>query len=103
MSNRKLNGHTRSLMIRCRLLELMGKRGIRFISRLSDETGINRRTLSMLAENRMLRYDADVLERLCAYFACQPGDLLELMEEEAPLAAGSAREGHAPSPNAIHP
>ena len=90
-------------MIRCRLLELMGKRGIRFINRLSDDTGINRRTLAMLAENRMLRYDADVLERLCLYFACQPGDLLELTEEEAPLAAGRAQEGRAPTPTAIHP
>lgn len=64
-------------MIRCRLLEMMGRHGIRFISRLSDETGINRRTLAVLAENRMARYDSDVLERLCAFFDCQPGDLLE--------------------------
>ncbi|MGC4120091.1 MAG: helix-turn-helix transcriptional regulator [Myxococcales bacterium] len=56
---------------------MMGRRGIRFMSRLSDETGINRRTLAVLAENKMARYDSDVLERLCAYFQCQPGDLLE--------------------------
>ena len=69
-------------MIRCRLLELMGRRGIRFMSRLSEETGINRRTLAVLAENRMARYDSDVLERLCAFFACQPGDLLEYSADE---------------------
>ncbi|HEY3448731.1 MAG TPA: helix-turn-helix transcriptional regulator [Myxococcales bacterium] len=69
-------------MIRCRLLEMMGRRGIRFMSRLSDETGINRRTLAVLAENKMARYDSDVLERLCAFFECQPGDLLEYTDGE---------------------
>ncbi len=54
----------------------MGREGIRFVSRLSEETGINRRTLTLLLEDRMLRFDADVLARLCAYFNCQPGDLL---------------------------
>ena len=65
-------------MIRCRLLEMMGKKGIRFLSHLSEETGVNRRTLASLADNKMERYDADVLARLCRYFSCQPGDLLEL-------------------------
>lgn len=69
-------------MIRCRLLEMMGRHGIRFMSRLSDQTGINRRTLAVLAENKMARYDSDVLERLCAFFACQPGDLLEYTDGE---------------------
>jgi putative transcriptional regulator len=73
-------------MIRCRLLEMMGRKGIRFISHLSHETGINRRTLAILAENKMERYDAEVLERLCRFFACQPGDLLELHSD--PVAPG---------------
>jgi putative transcriptional regulator len=76
-------------MIRCRLLELMGRRGIRFLSRLSDETGINRRTLAVLADNKMARYDSDVLERLCAFFQCQPGDLLEYTAGGAGRPAGA--------------
>lgn len=89
-------------MIRCRLLEMMGRRGIRFMSRLSNETGINRRTLAVLAENKMARYDSDVLERLCAYFRCQPGDLLEYSDEvgrgvagvsPAPRSSSSLKEG----------
>lgn len=79
-------------MIHCRLLEMMGKHGIRFVSRLSDETGINRRTLGALVDDRMLRYDADVLERLCAFFDCQPGDLLEFKDEASSLPAGSAHQ-----------
>lgn len=88
-------------MIRCRLLEMMGRRGIRFMTRLSKETGINRRTLSVLAENRMARYDAEVLSRLCAYFGCQPGDLLHFAQEattaEAPPPSGvrALASGHA--------
>jgi len=64
-------------MIHCKLLEVMGRRGIRFVSRLSDETGINRRTLALLADNRLVRYDAEVLARLCAHLECGIGDLLE--------------------------
>ena len=64
-------------MIHCKLLEVMGRRGIRFVARLSEETGINRRTLALLADNRMVRYDAEVLARLCTHLECSVGDLLE--------------------------
>jgi putative transcriptional regulator len=90
-------------MIRCRLLEMMGKHGIRFISRLSDETGINRRTLATLAENRMVRYDADVLGRLCTFFACQPGDLLEWTQESVTLSASRPRTARSEGPSALLP
>jgi putative transcriptional regulator len=70
-------------VIHCKLLEVMGRRGIRFVARLSEETGINRRTLALLAENRMARYDADVLARLCSYLECDVGDLLEFRPMEA--------------------
>ena len=55
----------------------------------SNPSRINRRTLAVLAENKMARYDSDVLERLCAFFACQPGDLLEYTDRR-PLPAGRA-------------
>ncbi len=71
-------------MIHCRLLEMMGRKGIRFLSHLSEETGVNRRTLANLAENKIERFDAEVLERLCRYFECQPGDLLELKADATP-------------------
>lgn len=81
-------------MIQCRLLELMGREGIRFVSQLSEETGINRRTLTLLLENRMLRFDANVLERLCAYFDCQPGDLLTYVPDAGrPQEVGTRPEG----------
>lgn len=70
-------------MIHCKLLEVMGRRGIRFVARLSEQTGINRRTLALLAENRIARYDADVLARLCAHLDCSVGDLLEFRPDPA--------------------
>ena len=75
-------------MIHCKLLELMARRGIRFVARVSEETGINRRTLALLADNRMARYDADVLTRLCAYFGCELGELLEYRPSEATAQTG---------------
>lgn len=67
-------------MIRCKLLQLMAGKGIRQISTLTEETGINRKTLTFLVENKMKRYDADVLSRLCKYFGCQIDDILEYVE-----------------------
>lgn len=70
-------------MIHCKLLEVMGRRGIRFVARLSEETGINRKTLALLADNRIGRYDAEVLARLCAHLNCEVGDLLEFRPDVA--------------------
>jgi putative transcriptional regulator len=68
-------------MIRCKLLQLMANKGIRQISTLAEETGINRKTLTFLVENKIKRYDADVLSRLCKYFGCQVGDILEYVKD----------------------
>jgi DNA-binding Xre family transcriptional regulator len=34
-----------------------------------------------LTYNMVKRYDTEILERLCKYFDCQVGDLIEYMEE----------------------
>ena len=74
------------------------------MSRLSDETGINRRTLAVLAENKMARYDSDVLARLCAFFECQPGDLLEYTDGEgATLHLRDGRPGQDSPDRGPHP
>ena len=44
-------------------------------------TGIFPSTLSRLAAARGKRIDLTVLERLCEYFDCEPGDLLVLQPE----------------------
>ncbi|TDA69375.1 MAG: transcriptional regulator [Clostridia bacterium] len=59
-----------------KLAAIMGERGIRHISGLSEQTGIARSTLTKLWYNRVKGVTFDMLEKLCEVLECQPGDLL---------------------------
>lgn len=48
------------------------------LSEVSDHTGINRQTLTDWRDNKITRYDGDVIEILCRYFKCDVSDLLEI-------------------------
>ncbi len=68
-------------MIQCRLRELMAiksrEEGRRVTyEKITEATGIFNSTLTRLANNRFERTDRTVLDRLCEFFGCQPGDLL---------------------------
>ena len=67
-------------MIQCRLRELMAVKGGQERRRITyddvfEATGIAKSTLSRLANDRSDRVAMATMERLCAYFDCQPGDL----------------------------
>ncbi len=47
------------------------------IAEVSRATGITPKTLQGWAARTIKRYDTQVLDALCKYFGCQPGDLLE--------------------------
>ncbi len=47
---------------------------------VSKMTGVSRTTLQAWRDNQIDRFDNDVLEKLCHYFHCQPGDLIVLDE-----------------------
>ena len=49
---------------------------------VADATGIRPATISDIYHSRMKRMDMEVLEKLCSYFECQPGDLLEFVREK---------------------
>lgn len=51
---------------------------------IARATGISRNTLSRLADVRQTRYvtNTGVIDRLCRYFGCQPGDLLVYVPDE---------------------
>lgn len=51
---------------------------------LASKTGINRNTLSRLIDLRQEPHNTttDVINRLCHYFNCQPGDLLVYVPDE---------------------
>ena len=68
-------------MIQSRLRELMAVKGRRERRRITYDdiraaTGINKNTLTRLANDRADLVGVATIERLCAYFECQPGDLL---------------------------
>lgn len=68
-------------MIQCRLRELMAskrrvERGKVTYDDIFAGTGISKNTLSKLANDRAGMVGISVIDRLCEYFECQPGDLL---------------------------
>jgi len=73
-------------MIRYRLRELMAEYQFKTGSRLTfDElakaTQIHRTTLSKIANTRSYNTTTDNIDRLCKFFKCQVGDLMEFVED----------------------
>ena len=52
------------------------------IQEIADATGVNRMTLSKMLNQHGAVVRTDVLDKLCAYFGCQLGDLAEHIDEE---------------------
>ena len=74
-------------MIQWRLRELMAAKGRRERRRvryedIRDATGINKNTLTRLANDRANLVAVSTIDRLCAYFDCQPGELLVYISDE---------------------
>lgn len=67
-------------MIQCRLRELIASESRRERRRITyddvrEHTGVNKNTLTRLANDRAGMVGISVIDRLCSYFECQPGDL----------------------------
>ena len=60
---------------------MMGERKLK-ISDVSRETGIHRNMLTLLYYEKAKRIEFDVLEKLCRFFRCQIGEILEFKETE---------------------
>ncbi len=69
-------GKTVKTMIKCHLSRLMGERKLK-IADIAREIGVHRNTISLLYYEKAQRVDFEVLEKLCKYFGCTVGDLLE--------------------------
>jgi putative transcriptional regulator len=70
-------------MIHCHLSRLMGEKRVRIID-VARATGISRNMLAKLYFERAKRVELADLARLCQYFDCPVGDLLEWVREPAP-------------------
>ncbi len=67
-------------MIQCRLRELMAAKSRRERHRITyddirAQTGMSKTTLTRLANDRVDGVSFSVMDRLCAYLECEPGDL----------------------------
>lgn len=52
------------------------------LSQVAKDTGIARRTLYAWLSNKVDRFDADVIDKLCQYFDVGLGDLLEYVPDD---------------------
>ena len=76
-------------MIQLRLRELMAAKSRRDRRKITyddilTQTGISKNTLTRLANDRAGGVHLSTIERLCAYFECQPGDLFFYTSEAEP-------------------
>ena len=73
-------------MIQCRLRELMAAKARQEHRRVTyddiwAQTGVSKNTMTRLANDRAGMVGISVIDRLCAYFQCQPGDLFVFVRE----------------------
>jgi putative transcriptional regulator len=73
-------------MIRFRLAELIAdksfkERRVVTVSEIAQATGIHRATLSKVANQPGANIGTEIIDKLCRYFGCQPGELLIYVDE----------------------
>lgn len=68
-------------MIKCHLSKIMGEKKLK-ISDVSNDTGINRGTITRLYHETAIRVEFEVLEQLCNYLGCKIEDLLEIQKDD---------------------
>jgi len=61
------------------LFHLLVDRGMKKTD-LIEKVGISRMTVAKFAKNEHVA--TEVIEKLCLYFKCQPGDIYEVVEEK---------------------
>ncbi len=72
-------------MIRFRLAELIAdksfkERRVITVSEIAQATGIHRATLSKVANQPGANIGTEIIDKLCRYFGCQPGELLTYID-----------------------
>ena len=68
-------------MIVVRIDVMLAKRKMS-VTELSEKVGITMANLSILKNGKAKAVRLETLEKLCKALNCQPGDLLEFVEEE---------------------
>lgn len=68
-------------MVKCHLSAIMGAKRLK-ISDVTNDTGINRGTITRLFHETATRIDLDIIEKLCLYLECEIGDLFEIVSDK---------------------
>ena len=92
-------------MIQCRLRELMASKGRSERRKITyddilAQTRVSKNTLTKLANDRSGMVGLSVIDRLCAYFQCQPGDLFVYFDEDESHQEPLGLSFYTPGPNA---
>ena len=67
-------------MIKCHLSRLMGEHKLK-IADVARETGLHRNTITLLYDETAVRVDLEAIDKLCALFNVEVGELFERLPE----------------------
>jgi putative transcriptional regulator len=68
-------------MIRCHLSRLMGERKLK-VAEVSRQTGLSRKAITALFKETGQRVEFETLDRLCRFFECSIGEMMEYIPDE---------------------
>ena len=71
-------------MVRLTIDKYLDKRGITRYE-LAKRTEVKFQTIDRYYKNRVVRYDSYILDRICVALECKLSDIIEYVEDEAPL------------------
>lgn len=80
------------MAIRVNLDVVLARRGMT-LTELSERVGITLPNMSILKTNKARAIRFTTLNAICRELRCQPGDLLEYVEEDTPEEDDGAEEG----------
>lgn len=80
--------HILFIMIRFRLAELIADKAFKErrvvpMAEVAEATGIHRATLSKMANQPGANIGTEIIDKLCRYFECQPGELMTFVDEDS--------------------
>ncbi len=68
-------------MIECKLSTIMGEKRLR-VADVARGTDIHRNVITHYYRDDQALFSRDVLDKLCLFLDCQPGDLLEYVSDK---------------------
>lgn len=69
-------------MIKCHLSRLMGERKLKVID-VARATGLHRNTITLLYDETAVRIELEAMDKLCAFFGVEVGELFERVGDSA--------------------